>query len=208
MHLIYDFETLSQDSLTGVALDCSWLIFDWNRFLDNPYSFNELLKMANKAKFDVKEQVDKYGYKIQNSTIEWWQSQEKEVRKKILPTEHDISINTFMDEFLSSIPDRLDYHWARSNTFDPIFLARIARDTGNEKLINQKLKYNTIRDTRTYIDAKTNFNKKMNSFVPIKDEKYWEQNFKAHDSSCDIVADVLRLQTLTRIENDLGATEI
>lgn len=208
MHLIYDFETLSQDSLTGVALDISWLFFDWDRFLDNPYTFNELMKMAHKAKLDVKDQVDNYNYKIQSKTIEWWQSQEKETRKKILPTEHDISINTFTDEFFASFPNKVDYHWARSNTFDPIFLARIARDTGNEKKINELLKYNTIRDTRTYIDAKTNFNRKMNSFVPIKDEKYWDQNFKAHDSSCDIVADVLRLQTLTRIENDMEATEI
>lgn len=208
MHLIYDFETLSQDSLTGVAVDISWLFFDWDRFIENPYTFQELMKACHKSKLSVQDQVENYNYKIQKSTIEWWKSQDKETRKKILPSEQDVDISTFMNDFIVSFPPKVYYHWTRSNTFDPIFLTRIARDTGNEQKINDLLKYYAIRDTRTYIDSKTNFNYKMNSFVPIKDEEYWNQNFKKHDSSCDIVADVLRLQTLTRIENNLEPTDL
>jgi hypothetical protein len=66
----------------------------------------------------------------------------------------------------------------------------------------EPFKYWRVRDTRTFIDAKLNFPKK-NGFNPLADEAKWEQNFKAHDSSWDILADVLRMQAITRAENDM-----
>ena len=35
------------------------------------------------------------------------------------------------------------------------------------------------------------------------DEEKWDSVFKAHDSAWDILADVLRLQSITRAENDM-----
>ena len=43
----------------------------------------------------------------------------------------------------------------------------------------------------------------MNSFCPISDESKWNKIFQQHDSTHDIAADVLRLQTLTRLDNDM-----
>jgi hypothetical protein len=59
-----------------------------------------------------------------------------------------------------------------------------------------------VRDTRTWIDAKLNF-PKQNGFVPLSDEEYWNKTFVKHDSRYDIAADILRLQTIARLENDM-----
>ena len=69
------------------------------------------------------------------------------------------------------------------------------------------LKYWSVRDTRTFIDAKFDF-PKLNAFVPVSDTAKWEYNFKAHDSKHDVAADILRLQAITRAENDLEQIEI
>jgi hypothetical protein len=37
----------------------------------------------------------------------------------------------------------------------------------------------------------------------VANESAWETTFKPHDSSWDILADVLRLQAIVRAENDL-----
>jgi hypothetical protein len=68
--------------------------------------------------------------------------------------------------------------------------------------MDESLKFWKIRDTRTFIDAKLDFPKE-NGFVPIKDEALWKKHFKLHNSSWDILADVLRLQAIVRAENDL-----
>ena len=50
-HLIFDFETLGQDVFEIPVLDCSYMIFDWDRFTsDNPYTLNELVSLAQKDK--------------------------------------------------------------------------------------------------------------------------------------------------------------
>lgn len=205
-HLILDFETMGQNVNSCVVLDCSWIIFDWNRFLNEPYSFEELIYYSRKQKFDVKSQVD-FGYKVEKSALEFWQEQDREVKKKIKPSEDDISIEYFLELFTDSIQCDIKYWWSRSNTFDPIILWRLAKDFGYEKQISDKLPYWLIRDTRTFIDSKTNFDRKLNSFVPIKDEKHWDNVFKKHDSQCDVAADVMRLQTLVRLENGQDATD-
>lgn len=199
---------MSQDTQNGVILDCSWVVFDWDRFIsDNPYSLKEIIDTSHRSKLDVKEQIG-LGYKVSKDTLQWWNDQGSEAKKKILPSTNDVSINTFMIDFIESLRGvNLQYFWSRSNTFDPIILERLARDNGSWSELSNILKFWIVRDTRTYIDAKTNFNRKMNSFIPISDENYWNETFIKHDSRCDIAADILRLQTLTRIDNDLDPTE-
>ena len=204
-HFIFDMETLGQNTQKCVVLDCSWLTFDWTRFTENPYTFEELISLAHRSKLDVKSQVE-FGYKIEKDTLKWWEEQGPEARKKILPKPDDIDINTFMMKLISTLDNDIQYWWSRSNTFDPMILERLASDHGHLEKLNNLLKFWNIRDTRTFIDSKTNFNRKLNSFIPISDEKYWDQTFVKHDSSCDIAADILRLQTLTRLDNGLEVT--
>lgn len=205
-HFIFDFETLGTNTQKCVVLDCSWLTFDWTRFTENPYTLEELISLAHRAKLDVQSQVD-FGYKIEQSTLQWWSEQGPEARAKIKPKPDDIDINTFMRKLFSTLDNDIQYWWARSNTFDPMILERLARDHGQINTLNAYLKFWNVRDTRTFIDAKTNFNRKLNSFVPISDAEHWDKTFVKHDSSCDIAADVLRLQTLTRLDNGLEGTE-
>ena len=199
-HFIHDYETLAQNCLNGAAINCAYVVFDWDRFLDNPYTFEELVKETQYDKFLVKEQVKDFGYKIEDSTLDWWKQQDKEVRKKILPDESDISLKQFCYNMFTYLKDYdIKYWWSRSNTFDPIFTQRFAELSGMTNEFRESLKFWLVRDTRTFIDAKTNFNKKMNSFIPTPPHIV----INKHDCIHDVAIDVLRLQALIRYENDL-----
>ena len=50
--------------------------------------------------------------------------------------------------------------------------------------------------------GKLNF-PKINGFPPLTNEEKWDIVFKMHDSSWDVLADVLRFQQIHRAENDL-----
>jgi hypothetical protein len=75
-----------------------------------------------------------------------------------------------------------------------------------DKFLNEYIPFWRVRDTRTYIDASFDFSTK-NGFVPIADEEYWNNNFKAHDSVHDVAADILRLQTIHRAQHDMEQVE-
>lgn len=203
MHLIYDFETLGQNTQTCPVIDISWIAFDWSNFTsDMPYTPKELFNMATKVKLNVEDQIKNYGFKAEKSTIEFWMKQDKSVRDMIKPRADDVKLSDFMETFIHSVSKKnIDIHWTRSNTFDPIILDRIARITGNLDRLNDALKFWKVRDTRTFIDAKTDFNTKMNSFNPLK----YPDRFvlDKHNSIHDIILDILRLQTLVRLDNNL-----
>ena len=55
--VIYDFETLSQDTIKGVVTCLAILKFDESRFIGKPYTFKELVDDAKVIKFNVSEQV-------------------------------------------------------------------------------------------------------------------------------------------------------
>lgn len=209
-HFIMDCETLGQDVFTLPVLDFSYLKFDWERFSsDKPYTFDELLFMADRTKFKVTEQFH-LGYKPNKETKDWWLSQGEEAKKVLLPSDEDVTISKFMDNILEYLGDsKIHYWWSRANTFDPIILQRLAKDAGynySERLSN-KLKFWLVRDTRTFIDSYTDFNSQKVSFMPLKDENIWKQKFVHHSSKHDIVGDVLRLQTLIRVNKGLDLPE-
>jgi hypothetical protein len=96
--------------------------------------------------------------------------------------------------------------WSRSNTFDHVIILRLAEYAGRRAEVESALEFWRVRDTRTFIDAKLDF-PKINGFIPVKDESYWAKAFVQHSSKHDIAADVLRMQTITRLEHDLEQTE-
>jgi hypothetical protein len=208
-HFILDYETLANDSTNCAAIDCSYVAFDWDRFADNPYKFDELLGLTQRAKFDVQDQVKRHKFNVDMSVIEWWQTQAVEVKSLIKPSPNDITIETFLDDMIQYLNDYtpIKYWWSRSNTFDPVILGQQATRGGKLKEINKLLQFWKVRDMRTFIDAKTNFSLKKNDFVPVKDEAQWNKMFKQHSSRHDIVADILRLQTLTRLDMNLDVPE-
>ena len=206
-HLVFDFETLGQNPLSCAAVNIAYYVFDWERFTsDEPYTFEELIGNIQSAKFDIKDQVSRFGYKIENKTLDWWQSQAPHVSSQIKKSPDDLSLEDFMENLLTYLRDHtkkanLKRWWSRSNTFDPIILERIAHSTETKKDLGNILQYNRVRDIRTYIDTRFNFEIKKNGFCPFDDEEEWGRVFEEHNSIHDVAADILRLQKIERILN-------
>ena len=203
-HFIFDFETMGKIVADCAMVDCSMFVADTQKMLsDNPYTTKNIVDIK-KLKLSVKEQVDTYGWKVYEDTLQFWQSLPEEARKNIKPLKTDLSVKDFVNEFTDFLiqSGKIDYWWTRSNTFDPFLIWRIYESQNKTATINEYLPYWRVRDIRTYIDAKLDFPKK-NGFVPIADEEFWNKVFVEHDSSWDVLADVLRMQAIIRAENDL-----
>ena len=200
---ILDFETIGQGAHQCPIVDCAYVAFSWDRFLEQPYSFEELTSLVKTDKFDVKKQYDA-GKTFSKSDLAWWEKQGEDAKSKLKPQSNDLTIEQFSDNIFAYLIEvgKIDYWWSRGNSFDPVLLDRVMIDVGKQELMNEYLKWWRIRDIRTYIDAKFDFSTR-NGFVPISDVDYWKQSFIAHDSTHDVAADVLRLQTIHRAENDL-----
>jgi hypothetical protein len=160
--------------------------------------------LARKDKLEMTHQVREHGAKYVQRDLDWWLSQSEEAKKTLKPSKSDVRVEVFIDNIINYMSGvgKINYWWSRANTFDPIILQRWAKIVGRKDEIEELLKFWTVRDTRTWIDAKLNFPKK-NGFIPLADEEYWNKTFVHHDSRFDIAADILRLQTIARLENDM-----
>lgn len=205
---ILDFETIGQIPYFAPAICCSYYIFDWDRFLNQPYTFTELLTVIRKSKLSIKNQIENYDFSYTQDDLQWWLDQPKDIKIQLKPRDSDLTAGQFVDELCSYIKshDGINHWWSRSNGFDPVILDRLARETKRVPMLNSCLPHWNVRDTRTYIDAKFNFTTK-NGFIPVNDEQWWNDNFKLHDSTHDVAADILRLQAIYRAENDLEQTQ-
>jgi len=203
-HCFIDCETLGQPVQNCAVIDFSFIVVDTEKFLSsNPYTTRDV-SLVKKFKLSVKDQVDNYGWMVYKDTVEFWQSLPNEARKNIVPKKDDLTVKEFITQLVSYLNDsgKVDYWWSRSNTFDPVILARIFDAEGKHEMFKQYFPHWKVRDIRTYIDAKLDFPKK-NGFIPIDDEEHWAKVFVEHDSAWDVLADVLRMQKIVRIENDL-----
>lgn len=201
---IFDLETIGANVHICPIVDMAYTTFDWQRFSENPYSFEELTSTIKTAKLSIKDQIDNYGCSYNKSDIDWWASLPKEARKKLAPSENDLTVTAFCDSVIEylRLTGKIEYWWSRGNTFDPVILWRHMNATGHRYNFNEYLKYARVRDIRTHIDAKFNYSTN-NGFIPVADEEYWNKAFVAHDSTHDVAADILRLQAIFRAENDL-----
>jgi len=189
--VIYDFETLSQDMVNGVAVSLAVLQYDDKRFLKNPYTYEELLADTHMIKFDVAEQVE-LGRNIQKSTLAWWKNQPKEAQALLAPSPLDKSVKELYNWFC----DKLDVApvrkvWTRGNSFDPIFLRTLLAHSGEKDPFDWWL----IRDTRSFIEGLSYGSPLKNSFIPEE----LADKFVGHDPRHDIVMDVMRMQKLIDI---------
>lgn len=199
LHFILDYETLGQDVFSVPVVNCSYYIFDWDRFTsDNPYTFNELIKDIRFDKMNIKEQVDS-GYTFKMRDLMWWKDQGEEAMKQLRPSPQDISVSQFVRNLYDYCKNtKISYWWSRSNTFDPILLHRNFRDHMDRESLDFILPFWLVRDTRTYIDTSFQFKLKKNGFIPIDDHDMWNKHFIKHNSIHDLAADILRLQRIER----------
>jgi hypothetical protein len=189
--VIYDFETLSQDQQRGVVTSFAFLSFSEKRYIDKPYTYEELLDSCCYMKFNVEEQVKTFKRTMSKSTIEWWESQGEEAKKQIMPSKDDVSIR-HLYAFLCDNIDLKNHKkaYTRGNTFDPIFLDSVLKDCGQ----TNPMHWRTIRDTRSMIEGMA-FGMDIDNGFMINEYK---DKFVKHDPRHDIVMDVLRMQMIAK----------
>lgn len=195
-NLIFDFETFGNDVTDATIINCALMVFDWDRFATNPYTWEELVDSVVVLKMNVHEQVSKYGYKIHKGDIEWWGSHEPEVKNQIKPSKNDLTLIDFCGKMVDELTGKkVKAWWSRGNTFDPLLLQRCFTDAGQLDTMNNLLKYWLVRDIRTYLDTRFDFAPDVKSGFTLPD---WADKFKKHNSIHDIAADILRMQYIER----------
>lgn len=205
--LFLDAESLSEDSLSAPVVDFSAMIIDKDKMVsDKPYSMFDIVQVRH-FKLNTSEQIEKFGCETSDKTIEFWMNQPKEIRRRVKPQKDDLSVEDFVNQFkgyLGSEP-RLGRVWSRNISFDMILLKRLFKFSG--KNLDDYVEHFMVRDIRTAIDAGFGFAPKMDlNFCPVKDEEFWKKVFEPHNSTWDVMADVLRYQAILR--NDIGLEQI
>jgi len=201
---IFDLETIGANVHVCPIVDIAYTTFYWDRFIEQPYSFEELTGMMQTNKASIIDQMKNFGCSYKKSDVEWWEKLPDHARDKLNPQKTDLTTQEFCDTIIKYLvaEKKIDYWWSRGNTFDPVILWRFMNACGNGYTFDEYLKFYKVRDIRTHIDAKFNYTTRS-GFVPVSDTDYWERNFVAHDSTHDVAADILRLQAIHRAENDL-----
>lgn len=189
--VIYDFETLSQDQRRGVVTSFAMLNFSEKRYVDEPYTFEELLDNCKYIKFDVEDQVTTFKRTMSKETIQWWNEQGEEAKKQIKPSKDDVSILEFYEWITKNIEcGKIKKSFTRGNTFDPMFLQYLMVDTCRPDPFH----WRTVRDTRSTIEGMSFGMNLDNGFMPgdLKDK------FVKHNPCHDIAMDVMRMQLLAQ----------
>jgi len=206
MKLVWiDFETMGDDVLDPcAAIDMSIIVGDTDKMLsDNPYSCRDVV-LAKRFKLSISDQVTNYGFTVQDSALKFWQEVSPEARKHIKPSKDDLTVEQFINQLITHMNTigKFDYWFSRGNTFDPIIIQRLFKVVGKTYTFKEYFRFNRVQDMRTHINAKLN-NPVTTNITPIQDEEFWKSVFVEHDSSWDVLADMLRYQTILRLENDL-----
>ena len=189
--VIYDFETLGQDQKKSVVVSFAMIAFSEKRYIDNPYSYEELVDSCKYIKFDVEDQVVNFGRKINKETVDWWNSRGDEAKKQIRPSAEDKSIYALYELLINSCEcPKIKKTYTRGNTFDPMFLQYIMDDTGHQDPFH----WRTVRDTRSMIEGMSFGMDLDNGFTPSD----LASKFVKHDPRHDVAMDVMRMQLLAQ----------
>lgn len=187
--IIYDFETLSQDQINGVVTSFAIIPFSEKRYVDNPYTYEELLDSCRYIKFDVSDQIKNFNRKMCKNTLEWWNQLGPEAKKQIKPSPEDVSISELYG-FFHKVTDCsvIKKAYTRGNTFDPIFLQHILMQTGHRDPFH----WGCVRDTRSMIEGMSFGMDITNDYIPGD----LVPKFVKHDPRHDIAMDIMRMQCL------------
>ena len=199
-----DFETMGVDPTQCAVIDMSIAWADVSVMLsDKPYTCRYVSNIK-KFKISIEDQVKKYKYVVEPETLTFWQEQSSEARKAIKPSSADLKLEEFCWSLIETMNDigKADYWFTRGNNFDPLILQRIFKSVGKSHIFNEYFTFYKVQDMRTFINAKLDYPHTTN-MCPIKDEDFWNKIFVQHDSRWDVLADLMRYQTIIRLENDL-----
>ena len=182
---MFDVETLGVES-NSVILSLACIYFD----PDAKPTFRELVDSAYFVKFNVRDQVENYGRKIDKGTLQWWEKQCEIVRKKsFLPLKDDQNLKNGIESFHNWIASKNDnkcWVWARGS-LDDTLLHSIERQLKVETM----LPYNRWRDVRTAVDFLTNSN---NGYCKVDHVDFlYERDIIKHDPVIDCALDIMML---------------
>lgn len=159
-HILLDFETggNAQKHPNCVAPSLGVIVFDPAEMLD----FQTLVGRGIRFKFNIAEQMQKFGRITDPDTIAWWKEPEQAeaYQRVIMPSAEDISLSQLgplLDQYLDRMgwtPDdgeRQGRVWSRGNAFDMPLFTNIYDYFGWD----EPFSFGLVRDIRTKIDTIT-----------------------------------------------------
>ena len=169
LHAMIDLETLGTRP-DGVILSIGGVKFDPNgsKIIDEFY-----------YKLDVDEQTER-GRSIDESTIEWWGTQDPAVIEAAMGSEGRSAVKDFLEEFKRWCVGA-DAYWAQGPTFDMCMLENLYLQYD----MNYPWAFWKVRDSRTL-------------FIIMPKDPRKEMNFAAHDALEDCKAQAQCVQFCLR----------
>ncbi|WEM34342.1 exonuclease [Xanthomonas phage X1] len=185
-HLSIDTETLGMRENT-VVLSIGVAAFQLVPGAKNDY--DKIIRDGFHVKFNVKEQIVNYKRTTDQSTIDWWKTQEPAAQKILKPSEEDVDMAsglTMLNDWIKRSGYRWkdSFVWSRGTYFDFPKLEHMYLQAG------VKCGFNTwkIRDTRTMIDVLTG--SENGQYEPAGG---FPRNFLKHDALHDAAMDAYRM---------------
>ena len=204
--MFIDFSMLGYHPEDCVILDCSVAVVNKEKMLsDTPYTTMGAFKEVKRFKLDIPSQKA-LGFVAHESGIDFWKTQSKEMVARVLkPSDKDLSVGDFTTAFIDHLIPKgsIDTWWSWNSMDDAAILWRLFRSVNKEAVIREYLPRHKARDVASFIDAKFDLENKRLDFVPIDDVEYWNKIYIKTDSAMEVMANIMRIQTILRAENDL-----
>lgn len=199
-HVLFDWETCgnAQEDPNVIVPSLGVLVFDPNEIVP----FDELVKRAVRFKFDVSEQIAKFGRTSHQDTIDWWRKPENAdaYKRVIMPSSEDISLSQLgpkLDEYLRKMDwsaavdgDACGRVWTRGNAFDAPLMTNVFKYFGWEEPFHLSL----LRDVRTQIDTMAQLYDPDHACWGYPRGFVEPEGFIRHIEEHDCAADALRMQ--------------
>jgi hypothetical protein len=204
--MFIDFSMLGYYPEDCIILDCSVAVVSKDKMLSQtPYTTMDAFKEVKRFKFDISSQKA-LGFIAHENGIDFWRSQSKEMVDRVLkPSDKDLSVVDFTTAFIDHLisKGKINTWWSWNSMDDAAILWRLFRTVNKESAIREYLPRNKARDVATFIDAKFDLDNKKLDFVPIDDVEYWNKIYLKTDSAMEVMANIMRIQTILRAELDL-----
>lgn len=174
--LMLDIETLGKEPNT-VILSLGAIIFD-------PYDSKKPITKTLYLHPDVDEQFA-IGRSYDESTIQWWSTQPKEIQEEAFGNNDRVDVETFLNQ-LNKFMVGAERYWAQGPTFDMVILENLYGQ------LNRPIPWQfwKIRDSRTF----------LGSFEPfIKVER-----LEAHNAIADCIYQAQRVQAAVQLLRQSG----
>lgn len=199
-----DVETLGTGH-DAVIVSAAFLVFDFNE----QKTFEDYVNDALYVKFSIKEQKEK-GRTIDPDTLDWWKRQDDVVRRELMPSSRDVSIEEgtrLILEYLAergihTAVDKQVIKFCRGQDFDiPIMNSLM-------KIVGKQLPgaFWNSRDIRTFIAAAT---LDFNTTSIYKNDREYKTipGFRIHDARHDIAKAVVEMKNVVKLVTGEITTE-